>query len=136
MLFATHDGRADLHAHLVHQLTLRRQAILANQRFLDAILSNHDESMSLASNQSARLSQLLSVDEELCDKVRSSLLMCVRDWSADGAEERAHCYGPLLEALRAHMPSGDEQDELKRVLVPGAGAGRLAYEIASLGAPR
>jgi len=28
----------------------------------------------------------------------------VRDWAAEGAQERAQAYGPLLEALKKYMP--------------------------------
>eukprot|EP00741_Cyanophora_paradoxa_P006714 tig00001033_g6494.t1 len=56
-----------------------------------------------------------------------------REWTAAGAEERAEGYGPLLEALEHwHATQGTPRDAV-RVLVPGAGLGRLAWEIASRG---
>ena len=54
----------------------------------------------------------------------------VRDWSAIGTRTRARTHRPVLRALRAR------QQTLRRplsVLVPGAGACRLAWEIARLG---
>ena len=55
-----------------------------------------------------------------------------RDWSSAGAEERAQCYSPLLDCLLAQYPQEEERQQVK-VLVPGAGLGRLAWEIASKG---
>ena len=55
-----------------------------------------------------------------------------RDWSSAGAEERAQCYSPLLDCLLAQYPEEEERQQVK-VLVPGAGLGRLAWEIASKG---
>ena len=54
----------------------------------------------------------------------------VRDWSVDGAEERAAVYAPLLEAVAGRFPNHRSD---RRVLVPGAGLGRLAFEFARLG---
>ena len=63
------------------------------------------------------------------EKVQSTLKQFVRDWSRDGAKERQQCYAPILEELKRVFP--DPKDV--KVLVPGAGLGRLAFDIASLG---
>mmetsp|Transcript_5721 Transcript_5721/g.8130 ORF Transcript_5721/g.8130 Transcript_5721/m.8130 type:complete len:400 (-) Transcript_5721:1132-2331(-) len=63
-------------------------------------------------------------------KVRSTLHSLVRDWSAEGATERQQCYEPLLIELGRRFPKAGSQ---VRVLVPGAGLGRLALEIAARG---
>lgn len=68
------------------------------------------------------------------DKVRSTIKQFVRDWSAEGFSEREAAYDPILEALEGvfkHVSSA--QRTQLRVLVPGAGLGRLAFEIAWLG---
>ncbi|TFY59989.1 hypothetical protein EVG20_g7589 [Dentipellis fragilis] len=90
------------------------------------------------------------------DKLRSTLKQFVRDWSeevgerlypslflpasdgpgshARGKEEREESYRPLKEALVAHfadIPPGERHNF--RVLVPGAGLGRLAFDVAQLG---
>ena len=64
------------------------------------------------------------------DKVQSTIKQIVRDWSSAGAEERAKCYGPLLDALDSLYP---DNRNLVKVLVPGSGLGRLAWEIANRG---
>eukprot|EP00871_Galdieria_phlegrea_P004539 jgi/Galph1/5086/GphlegSOOS_G3702.1 len=72
------------------------------------------------------------------EKVRSVLLHIMRDWSHVGAEERERCYLPLItatcEAYEAteHVVPGLERCYF-RVLVPGAGLGRLAWELAKQG---
>lgn len=38
------------------------------------------------------------------EKVQSTLKQIVRDWSKDGEEERAACYGPIIEEIEALFP--------------------------------
>ncbi|KZT00712.1 N2227-domain-containing protein [Laetiporus sulphureus 93-53] len=68
------------------------------------------------------------------DKLRSTLKQFVRDWSEEGKPERELCYAPMREALLQHF-SGVSQEDRKnlRVLIPGAGLGRLAWDVAYLG---
>lgn len=63
-------------------------------------------------------------------RVVEALKHCVRDWSADGADERNRVFAPILEVLR-QVPVGERTKT--KVLVPGAGLGRLAWEIARMG---
>lgn len=63
------------------------------------------------------------------ENLRSLLRQMVRDWSTEGEAERIACYTPILEALKTSFPD----PRGKRVLVPGAGLGRLAYELVQLG---
>ncbi|KAI6120153.1 N2227-domain-containing protein [Pisolithus croceorrhizus] len=65
------------------------------------------------------------------DKLRSTIKLFVRDWSRDGKTERDLCYEPMKQALEEHF-EGKDRGTL-RVLVPGAGLGRLAYDVARLG---
>ncbi|KAJ7810825.1 N2227-like protein-domain-containing protein [Mycena leptocephala] len=63
-------------------------------------------------------------------RVRESLKHFIRDWSSDGIREREKIFTPILDVLR----SVDIDDRAtKRVLVPGSGLGRLAWEISELG---
>lgn len=61
------------------------------------------------------------------EKAQSTLRQFYRDWSAEGAEEREACYGPVIRAIRKErlVRSGSKM----RVLVPGAGLGRLVFEL-------
>ena len=63
--------------------------------------------------------------------VHAVLLQLRREWSDDGAAERAQSFGVLLDALERALPPGG--DARPRVLVPGAGLGRLVYDAASRG---
>jgi carnosine N-methyltransferase len=74
-----------------------------------------------------------SISESDMDKVKSTLKQFVRDWSAEGAAERAACYGPLLADIARLLPADAAARRATRVLVPGAGLGRLAWECARLG---
>ncbi|KAF7726246.1 hypothetical protein EC973_008956 [Apophysomyces ossiformis] len=84
------------------------------------------------------------------DKVRSTLKQFVRDWSVEvkedisyavkyeledqGKNERDVTYGPILEELESIYHAVELKDRGSiRVLVPGAGLGRLAFDIASAG---
>ena len=55
-----------------------------------------------------------------------------RDWSAETDRLRRRTYRGLLSALTRRYPVPSQRHGV-RVLVPGAGLARLAYEIASLG---
>ncbi|KAF8153322.1 N2227-like protein-domain-containing protein [Crassisporium funariophilum] len=68
------------------------------------------------------------------DKLRSTLKQFVRDWSETGKSERESCYKPMKDALLAHFAYiSPERRRNLRVLVPGAGLGRLAYDVAKMG---
>ena len=61
------------------------------------------------------------------EKARSTLRQFYRDWSLEGSTEREACYGPVIKALfeERSLRSGD----VMRVLVPGAGLGRLVFDL-------
>ena len=72
-------------------------------------------------------------------KAKSTLHSVVRDWSEEGAPERAQCYAPCVAALRAALPlapgAGDSErgKRAPRVPVPGSGLGRLVLEVCAAG---
>lgn len=68
------------------------------------------------------------------EKVRSTLKQLVRDWSPSGSLEREASYTPILtslESLFSTIPLTHRADI--KILVPGCGLGRLAWEIALRG---
>ncbi|KAJ2718835.1 hypothetical protein GGI07_005566 [Coemansia sp. Benny D115] len=68
------------------------------------------------------------------EKVYSTLKQFVRDWSEEGAVERTETYSPLLRALESEYAHVEPSQRGKiHVLVPGAGLGRLMFEICSRG---
>ncbi|KAK2725932.1 hypothetical protein QYM36_000418 [Artemia franciscana] len=66
------------------------------------------------------------------EKVQMTIKAISRDWSADGEKERELCYQPILDELARWFPLSENSSDVE-VLVPGAGLGRLAYEIAKRG---
>jgi len=68
------------------------------------------------------------------DKVRSTLKQFVRDWSVEGEAEREASYKPMTDALLEYYKHKTPEERKRlRVLVPGAGLGRLAWDVAKLG---
>lgn len=81
--------------------------------------------------------QLVQTVADFPDVV-DALLGVVRDWSVDGEKDRGVVYEPVLRAIEE--AAGDavaaglvEAKEMYSVLVPGAGLGRLAWEVARRG---
>jgi carnosine N-methyltransferase len=66
------------------------------------------------------------------EKAHSTLRQLFREWSAEGASEREACFTPVIDALNSHYPSLLQRNHLK-VLVPGAGLGRLVFELCRYG---
>ena len=66
------------------------------------------------------------------DKARSTIRQFYRDWTTDGAKEREASYGPIMKAL-AEEKSKSTSGELYKVLVPGAGLGRLVFDLCQAG---
>ncbi|KUJ21091.1 N2227-domain-containing protein [Mollisia scopiformis] len=65
------------------------------------------------------------------EKARSTLRQFYRDWSEEGASEREACYGPVINALKSEASLHDAST--MRVLVPGAGLGRLVFDLCCAG---
>ncbi|KAI9668535.1 MAG: hypothetical protein M1829_005352 [Trizodia sp. TS-e1964] len=66
------------------------------------------------------------------NKARSTIRQFFRDWSAEGAPERDACLQPLLADLAAEFSNIPDRTDI-RVLIPGAGLGRLVFEICRAG---
>ena len=66
------------------------------------------------------------------DKARTTVRQFYRDWSAEGREERLACYEPVIQDLNQAFAHFQDKDSV-RVLVPGAGLGRLVFELCCRG---
>lgn len=62
------------------------------------------------------------------DKARTTIRQYYRDWSAEGMVERRACYGPVIQDLSDIFGEYPRKERIK-VLVPGAGLGRLVFEL-------
>lgn len=65
------------------------------------------------------------------EKARSTLRQFYRDWSLEGSAEREACNGPVIDAL--HQERSVRSSSSMRVLVPGAGLGRLVFDLSCAG---
>lgn len=72
------------------------------------------------------------------DKARSTIRQFFRDWAAEGATERAASFGPVFRAAEQQRQwsrrlAQHPQTLPLKVLVPGAGLGRLVFELCRMG---
>ena len=65
-------------------------------------------------------------------RVNELLRQLHREWTAEGREERAGSFGILLDELNALCPNAEDRAKA-RVLVPGCGLARLAFDAACAG---
>ena len=86
-------------------------------------------------DESMLTGESLPVDNFNVVQILSSLFLFVRDWAIEGSEERDTTYKPILEELKLFFKNKTKNDYEKgiNILIPGAGLGRLVYEIAKLG---
>jgi len=63
------------------------------------------------------------------DKARSTIRQFYRDWTAEGSVEREACYGPVMQALEFLKEERGLSREPLSILVPGAGLGRLVFDL-------
>ena len=77
----------------------------------------------------------LNVPSYAVVSIKSNLRLFVRGWSEEGLEERNQTYKPILEELKSYFKNKSKTDFQNgiKVLVPGAGLGRIMLEIAKLG---
>ncbi|QIW96569.1 hypothetical protein AMS68_002087 [Peltaster fructicola] len=67
------------------------------------------------------------------DKARSTIRQLYRDWCEEGQIEREACFRPIIDALHEHIPVPPVERGAVRVLVPGAGLGRLIFDLCLAG---
>ena len=119
------------------------KACISNQYVFNEIIKNQreliEQNQLLLMDEEQQKEYIRSLNEEeryhyikQMDKVKSMLTHLYRDWSEEGKEERITCYTPLLQELERLYPQIERRNTIK-VLIPGAGLGRLAYEIALRG---
>ena len=102
-------------------------------RLSDAIHANASVTRALADIARAQNTRVDPAGADSGDlaRVREALRHFVRDWSSEGRPERNVIFDPIIRVLaevHASRRAGT------RVLVPGAGLARLAWEISKLGA--
>ena len=66
------------------------------------------------------------------DKARSTIRQLYRDWSHEGSAERKACYDPVIQDVVKAFWHFPRKPDVK-ILVPGAGLGRLVFELCRRG---
>lgn len=144
-------------SNLPPKITAARQAVYQNSLFFKSLLQTLSPDHNPAAppplacaNQGAdeyaalHNNQVSPVD---ADKVRYVLKNLARDWSQEGAEERAQSYGRITQQLvnillgknnnnnkKKNGGEGEEEEEHPpRILIPGCGLGRLVFDLACQG---
>jgi carnosine N-methyltransferase len=110
-----------------------QNALRQNQVFLEQIVKTQLESGPPVELPRVHPKVPLKSPHRHLSKLKSTLHQFVRDWAAEGAKEREMCYAPILAELERVLPVSEKKKNQINVLVPGAGLGRLALEIASRG---
>lgn len=106
-----------------------RQAINVNASLLEKIIEPHRAHVGCY--EAAASGSMRAPDSGDMEKVQSTLKQFVREWGAEGQPERDAAHKPILQALLRALPDGAARGA--RVLVPGCGLARLAWDIAALG---
>ena len=118
------------------RLEKMKKAIWQNYSFLLKVAEPYKNMFKLYKASTGEvLMEPLIVEYKDIIKMRSTLHLFIRDWAIDGIEERNSTYKPILNELKNFFAKRPKEDFGKgiHVLVPGAGLGRLMYEIAKLG---
>ena len=103
----------------------------SNYFFIIHLVHPHNDLFSHSILEDGKLQmEPLEVPYKNISKMRSTLRQLVRDWSTEGLEERKMCYEPILNELTRVFKGNFTEF---KVLTPGAGLGRLTFEIARLG---
>ncbi|CAG9321021.1 unnamed protein product [Blepharisma stoltei] len=107
----------------------------ANYYFLTHIVHPYIDLFSHTMLPDGRLQiENLNVSGKNISKVRSTLRQLVRDWAIEGEKEREMCFTVILDEIKRVFPNvKNEEGELISILTPGAGLGRLSFEIAKHG---
>ncbi|RWQ96005.1 putative trehalase [Paecilomyces variotii] len=111
-------------------------AIDANAELADAILKTGLESFGLSANPEeddpTRNWQGTATSSDV-SKAHSTIRQFYRDWSAEGKAEREVCYDPVIKALDKEFGQRKGSRSEVKVLVPGAGLGRLVFDLCQAG---
>lgn len=121
---------------LLDNLNKVDDAIDANADIADAILAAGLESFGLSANPEegdpSRNWHGKATSSDV-SKAHSTLRQFYRDWSAEGRAEREVCYDPVIRVLREEFGEDRGPRHEIRVLVPGAGLGRLVFDLCQAG---
>lgn len=115
-----------------------RYCIEANYKVIKHIIQDADCLFYNESTKSTNISQMHppatpKVRNQDIQKVQITLKQIFRDWSVEGQAERDQCYKPIIDEITDFFQDKHGAVDNVKILVPGAGLGRLIYEIAYRG---
>ncbi|KAG0144989.1 hypothetical protein CROQUDRAFT_659304 [Cronartium quercuum f. sp. fusiforme G11] len=123
------DDRIRRNADVMDEIVFRAQEVGIGP----SIINTSNDNLNEDQKDHTKTGYVSSID---ASKVKSTLRQFVRDWSKLGEIERNACYKPMLIALENYVqrisPPVTDRSKI-RVLVPGCGLGRLAWEVADRG---
>lgn len=118
------------------KFTKTEQLLQENQKLCDKIVTQALEFYQIERHELDDHVNKLKAEGKVADRISVSqtLKHIVRDWTEPGAAyERNACFSCLTKTMKSLFPSVTETTGPVRVLLPGAGLGRLGTEIADQG---
>lgn len=124
---------ADPPINFLANLELVDEAIDANADIASAILAAGLQSFGLDSEpEDPAMDWRGEATPSDMNKARTTIRQFYRDWSAEGKDERRTCYEPVIQDIVQEFAACQDQASV-RILVPGAGLGRLVFELCNRG---
>ncbi|CAB07703.1 carnosine N-methyltransferase [Caenorhabditis elegans] len=80
-----------------------------------------------------RIHQTRRPSSDFMSKVFSTMRQICREWSSEGQPEREATFKPIIDQLTELYPPETHPRHNVRILVPGCGLGRLAYDLMEQG---
>lgn len=106
-----------------------------NYIFLLKVIKDYSYMFNFQNSNGSIFIEPLQIESKNIFKLRHTLRLLVRDWAEEGIDERKNCHFRMIEELKKYINPNDQKnnEELFSVLVPGAGLGRLVYELCKAG---
>ncbi|KAG5999619.1 hypothetical protein E4U43_001970, partial [Claviceps pusilla] len=111
------------------------QKLARNQHLCDAIVQASLQFYNIGMHELQKHIRDREAEGRRADKtcIAHSLKHIVRDWTEEGFCERDRPFSCLRTTLEQLFPDRDVQSQDVKILLPGAGLGRLGHEISRLG---
>ena len=103
-----------------------KQGIQLNEKLLLSIVDKY------ALNYKKKNNNLITRQSEI-NKLQSTLKLFIRDWTIEGKKERDLTYNPIIEEIKKYYGENNDKNKNVKILMPGGGLCRLAYDIGKLG---
>mmetsp|Transcript_39056 Transcript_39056/g.103249 ORF Transcript_39056/g.103249 Transcript_39056/m.103249 type:complete len:447 (+) Transcript_39056:44-1384(+) len=119
---------------LSQRMEFAPRARMLNRKFFNALCAHAQSPSAISGGKPLEVVELpgIEVPRGSYATAGSLLLHMYRDWSNEASHVMEQVYRPLIERLQAQLPprTGDRPT---RILVPGLGLGRLAFELTMAG---